>query len=66
LSIFPELAKKMRLRVADFRRILRTNTNLNQKLALRNSIVFASTGKMLSGWPTLNERMVEDRPKSML
>ena len=37
------LAQRMRPRSADFRRILRPNTFLNQKSALRSHILFAST-----------------------
>ena len=36
----------MRLRSADFRRILRPNAFFNRKLALRSRILFASAGKL--------------------
>jgi len=40
------LAKRMPLRSADFQRILRPDTFLNQKSALRSGILFASTELM--------------------
>ena len=46
LCITSVLAKRMQLRSADLRQILRPNTFLNRKSALRSHILFASPGLM--------------------